>query len=210
MAGCSTRAAAVPAIVLISEDLDELLRLSDRVAVMHRGRLSADHADLGRHRARARPAHDRAGAACGLSPAPIRPPGCRPAPRSLAIAAGPGAGRGAAGAGRRRPRRRLPADGGRQLRLLVRAQRDPDPGHALDPHRPRRRRGVPRPACGTSAPRASSIWARSTAVALGSGAVPLPAPAPGPADPRRQRRRRRAVHARARPGSSCGSASTRW
>ena len=28
-------------IVLISEDLDELLRLSDRVAVMHRGRLSA-------------------------------------------------------------------------------------------------------------------------------------------------------------------------
>ena len=29
------------AIVLISEDLDELLRLSDRIAVMHRGRLSA-------------------------------------------------------------------------------------------------------------------------------------------------------------------------
>ena len=29
------------AIVLISEDLDELLRLSDRVAVMHRGQLSA-------------------------------------------------------------------------------------------------------------------------------------------------------------------------
>ncbi len=29
------------AIVLISEDLDELLRLSDRVAVLHRGRLSA-------------------------------------------------------------------------------------------------------------------------------------------------------------------------
>jgi general nucleoside transport system ATP-binding protein len=28
------------AIVLISEDLDELLRLSDRVAVMHRGELS--------------------------------------------------------------------------------------------------------------------------------------------------------------------------
>jgi simple sugar transport system ATP-binding protein len=29
------------AIVLISEDLEELLHLSDRVAVMHRGRLSA-------------------------------------------------------------------------------------------------------------------------------------------------------------------------
>ena len=48
-------------IVLISEDLDELLRLSDRVAVMHRGRAEPDHADLGRHRARARPPDDRAG-----------------------------------------------------------------------------------------------------------------------------------------------------
>jgi simple sugar transport system ATP-binding protein len=28
------------AIVLISEDLDELMRLSDRIAVLHRGRLS--------------------------------------------------------------------------------------------------------------------------------------------------------------------------
>ena len=39
------------AIVLISEDLDELLALSDRVAVMARGRLSRPRA--GRERSRA-------------------------------------------------------------------------------------------------------------------------------------------------------------
>ena len=104
MAGCSRRAAAVRRIVLISEDLDELLRLSDRVAVMHRGQLSADHADLGRHRARARPADDRTGAPCGLSRAPIRRAGWSAGAPVAAIVAGAGAGRGAAGAGRRRPR----------------------------------------------------------------------------------------------------------
>ena len=41
MSNCSPRAGAGAAILLISEDLDELLSLSDRVAVMYRGRLSA-------------------------------------------------------------------------------------------------------------------------------------------------------------------------
>ena len=133
-------------IVLISEDLDELLRLSDRVAVMHRGRLSETMPTAGRHRPRARPADDRAGAACGLSRAPTRrrwlaagAPVAAVA-SALALAALPLAVAGADLAGAYR--QMAVASFG----SLVRAQRDPDPGDAADPDRPRRRRGLPRPA----------------------------------------------------------------
>ena len=140
-------AGAVPAIVLISEDLDELLRLSDRIAVMHRGRAE-----------RRLPTSGVTVRELGLlmtgQAAAMR---LEPRAASAGLAASPRRRVARRGAGAWRwPRcrwrwpvptcRRLPADGRGEPGLALRAERDPDPRHALDPHRARRRGRVPRPA----------------------------------------------------------------
>ena len=53
------RRAAGAAILLISEDLDELLALADRIAVLFEGRIVSIEDARGRRRRADRPAHDR-------------------------------------------------------------------------------------------------------------------------------------------------------
>ena len=72
IAGCSRRATRGAAVLLISEDLDEILALADRIVVMFAGRLSAP---LGARRAHGRASsallmagHGSEAGACGLSP----------------------------------------------------------------------------------------------------------------------------------------------
>ena len=69
------------AILLISEDLDEIMSLADRIAVIYRGRISPPLPRAARHRARPRRAHGRTrfrqsgcreGGRCGLNRAPRR------------------------------------------------------------------------------------------------------------------------------------------
>ena len=56
------------AVLLVSEDLDELLELADRIVVMFDGRLRARRARERGRSDRDRPPHGRAYSVCSLSP----------------------------------------------------------------------------------------------------------------------------------------------
>jgi ABC-type dipeptide/oligopeptide/nickel transport system ATPase subunit len=144
-------------ILLISEDLDELMVLSDRIAVMHAGHLSEarpterlDRGVLGLQMAGHHDA-DAAHGRRGLDGHPLRAP-----PVGAAGASGAGtrgrrpcsacARRHPAGARRSADPHRLRHDGQGRVRLPLRLHRDADPHHAADPHRARRRGRLPRQA----------------------------------------------------------------
>ena len=134
------RRAAGAAILLISEELDELLALADRIAVLYEGRIVGLDRRRGRRRRRDRPADDRRHAADHQAADPRRacvddarpvagacldpPPRAPPHDVALAVARADGG----------RARRRAPDLGGSIL-----ADRRRGPGPRLRPH-PRRRR----------------------------------------------------------------------
>ncbi len=222
---CSRPAQAGAAVLLISEDLDEILSLADRIAVMHaraaHRSASARPMDAGDARpgdGRRRPprgggARAQAVARCALS-ARAQTPRVAVAGRAAGGARLHAGGHVAAGRlGRRAGGARLCAAARRRLRLALRVDRDPDPRDAVDPHRTGRRGGVSRAAVqhrrrrpalrrragGGGGGRAAR---RRRLVAAGLAAVSV--------DDRSRRARPARCCCWARRAARCGSASTRW
>ena len=134
------------AVVLISEDLDELFAIADRIAVMFHGTLVGGAARLD-HR-RDRPGDGgRRGRACVARCASSRARGCRSRSPRGADRRGrvhAAAVRSAHRLGRRAGRARLHSAVRRRVRLALRDRRDADARDAVDPHRARRGGRVPR------------------------------------------------------------------
>ena len=144
---CSTPCARGAAMLLISEDLDEIFALADRVAVLHHGRLSAARPaarlDAGRHR----PGDGGVGRPnmrIEKRAAPSR--ALQLAAPLLAIAFTLARQLAARRLGRRAGGQGLCAAARRRLRLHLRLERDADARHAADPDRPVGRGGLPRAA----------------------------------------------------------------
>ena len=133
------------AVLLVSEDLDEILALADRIAVMHAGRLTPARARV-RVDARGDRARDggRRRARCGLRRAARCRPRCAIAAPLAAIACHARRRRAVRRLGRRAGRQDLRADLRRRLRLALRLERDADARDAADAHGARRGDRVPR------------------------------------------------------------------